>query len=443
MSVRPRDLEIIREVKEQRPYPPVLFLGSGFTQRYFNGPNWSDLLREIHARSKDPNDFSYLLQKCGNDLALVATALQPSVFEFAWREGREAFPEHLFQEGVDPNSFIKFMACQIVYERVSAAAGKRSNVVQAELDTLKSISPMAVITTNFDECLEEAYPGHQKIVGKDVYRHNIDSIGEIYKIHGSLSDPDTLVLTSEDYAVFEERRKYIAAKLITLFAENPVFIFGYSLGDQNVKKLICDIGEVIADGDGFIPNIVYVEWNPDRDAGAPQAEVFTISSGARPYTVRLVTTDTFEEIFQILAEPSPLGDIKPSLVKTFMTKVHKFVRSELPEKVVEFSYDDLQRVCDADQSLPKLLGFGLSVTPLSHPYILSEVGDKLGISGQKLRLRTIKKLKDEQGIDLQAKDNRYCVASKFGRKGRTSLYSQDFVDLARAMLKGEQYKVDL
>lgn len=443
MTARERDLEIIREVKESRPYPPVLFLGSGFTQRYFNGPNWIDLLREIHAASKHPNEFSYLLQKTGEDLPLLASMLSSHVFEYAWNEGRAKFPENMFEEGVSNSSFIKYLACKIVAERVNDSSWKRSNTVQSELDTLSSMSPMAVITTNFDECLESIFSNHQKIVGRDVYRHNIDNVGEIYKIHGSLSDFDTLVLTSEDYAEFEEKRKYVASKLITLFAENPVFIIGYSLNDSNVKKLICDIGEVISDSKGFIPNIVYIEWGPEKESTSSQPEVFTVSSGQRSYTVRLISTDTFEEIYRVLVEPSQFVDIKPSLVKAFMTKVHKFVRSELPERIVEFTYADLERVCDEGQSLPKLLGFGLAVSTLSHPYILAEVGAKLGLSGQKLRNKTIKKLCDEKGIDIQSTNNRYCVKEKTSRKGHVFRYSNDFVDLCRDLLAGKDVDVKL
>lgn len=54
----------------------------------------------------------------------------------------------------------------------------------------------------------------------------IQGIAEIYKIHGSVEVPESIVINEEDYVEFERKSTYLAAKLMTIFMEYPIIFMG-------------------------------------------------------------------------------------------------------------------------------------------------------------------------------------------------------------------------
>ncbi len=109
----------------------------------------------------------------------------------------------------------------------------------------KSLS--GVITTNYDSFLENTLDEYKAYVGQEeLIFSSIQGIAEIYKIHGSVENPDSIVINSTDYNVFDEKSPYLAAKLMTIFMEYPVVFLGYSLNDSNVQKIIKSIVDCLS-----------------------------------------------------------------------------------------------------------------------------------------------------------------------------------------------------
>lgn len=81
---------------------------------------------------------------------------------------------------------------------------------------------------------------------------NYTTYGEIMKIHGSSKEPESIIITNEDYVEFYKRKKYISAKLLTYFVEHPLFFIGYSINDENIKAILSDIDEIIAPNNALI-----------------------------------------------------------------------------------------------------------------------------------------------------------------------------------------------
>ncbi len=107
-----------------------------------------------------------------------------------------------------------------------------------------------IITTNYDECLEKIFCDFDVNIGQDnMLLANVNNAFEIYKIHGGISVPNSLVFTKKDYDYFSNKLKYLSAKLLTIFVEHPIIFLGYGMGDPNIQNLFQEISECLTQED--------------------------------------------------------------------------------------------------------------------------------------------------------------------------------------------------
>ena len=192
----------ITETLSSAQCQPILFVGSGFSRRYSNGPSWEALLSEL--ATKCPlidRDFTYYKQKFDGDLCKVGSLFADHYFEWAWSAaGKPHFPADLFLPGVPRDMYIK----HAVAERLGSLTLSASASLTAELAEVKAMGPHALITTNYDTLLEPMFPQYEVVIGQNVLRLSPLVVGEIFKIHGSISEPHSIVLIQEDYDIFEK-----------------------------------------------------------------------------------------------------------------------------------------------------------------------------------------------------------------------------------------------
>lgn len=122
----------------------------------------------------------------------------------------------------------------------------QDKILLEELDLCKKIVIDGIITTNYDNLLEKIFSDFKTYIGKEeLFFSSPQGVGEIYKIHGCQSKPNSLILTHEDYISFEKRNPYLAAKLLTIFTEHPIIFIGYSLTDENILKILNSIAQCL------------------------------------------------------------------------------------------------------------------------------------------------------------------------------------------------------
>lgn len=433
---------MIEGILEDFDVQPVLFIGAGIARRYIGAPDWEGALKiALDAVGSSKPAYSYFAQKYGDDKVKIGTAIADLVFEWAWGEGKEWFAPELF-EGTDPHVFMKAIVANHL-ERLAQEAGQLDDDFAAEVAALKSIRPHAIITTNYDSLLETIFEGYEPIVGRGVLRYDLNSFGEIFHIHGMSNDPRSLVLTTTDYANWHKQSRYFAAKLLTYFVEHPVFIFGYGLGDPNVRTLLQDIGRIAADDSGLVSNVAQIIWHPQLKGGPFQSEVvIDDEDDGRQYRLRVLNVTSLLGVFELLSARHELKQVNPALLRALAARLMKLTRKDIPGGTVEVDYATLERVAQDDEQLPRMLGLTFADTDnKTHPFTLSQVATKLGLKGWNALNPLIKRIADENGVDLRASDNRYHERIKTGEKSATRKWSHEAIELFRQMLAGQEYEL--
>lgn len=210
---------------------PVLFIGSGLSKRYYNTPDWKTLLEMVADKVAIKKDE---IKKWGS-YEKIATELEYHCF---------AAEKPEYGKGEDRRHPLRKIIKQIIEEKNVITEEKKH-----ELSQLANIVPTAIVTTNYDELLEHTFGElYDVCVGQDIIFSSRDNRSKtIYKIHGSISNPSSIVITQEDYEKFMASSKYLYAKLMTLFWENPIVFMGYSISDENVKNVLDTMLEVMTD----------------------------------------------------------------------------------------------------------------------------------------------------------------------------------------------------
>lgn len=425
---------------------PILFIGSGIPRRYIGTPSWSGLLKTIFGQlPAGPDAFEYNRQKFDDNMVEVGTVLAELTFEWAWKEGRSHFPPEYFSSKVSKDAFLKHLACQHISSITPQLADVADERLLKEIAAFAEIKPHAIITTNYDMFLEQVFDGYEPISGQTILRYNTNSFGEIFHIHGDVSNPTSIVLTKADYEEWTEKKKYVSAKLLTYFAEHPVFILGYGLGDANVKSILRDIGELVADEEGLIPNVYQVIWRQGPiEKHPPDQSVFAVDG--KEYRIHAIHTNDFKWVFEALKSQSALKSINPKLVRALAARTMKLVRHDIPSGAVEVNYETLEKVADEKDYLPTLLGITTVNNPnQSHPLTMTQLAHRLGLPNWQAVSKLIHKIKVEFSVDLRSSDNRYHCRIKTGTKesSMSRKWSHEAVMLLQKVKAGKEYEVQL
>lgn len=342
-----------------------LFIGSGFSRRYLGLEDWEGLLEKF-CKTKYP--FTYYKTSANGNLAKAAELLANDFHDEWWNN--DAYLENRNKY----STFTKDKTSALRIEISHYLKNLKKNIIEdysKELDALKNLNVDGIITTNWDTFLEQQFSDYKVYIGQqELLFSNPQEVGEIYKIHGCSSDPNSLVLTESDYKKFEERNAYLASKLITIFMEHPIIFIGYSLNDQNIRSLLTSIVKCI-DGnnlDKLRKNLIFI--NRQKDGGTDiltESEIY-IEQVSLPITQ--IKTNNFSLVYNSIHNMK--RKLPARILRHFKEQFYEFVYTSKPTKHILVSgIDDIKD----HKNIDFVVGVGVKQVFSEQGYSVIKVND--------------------------------------------------------------------
>ncbi|MBD8102487.1 SIR2 family protein [Plantibacter sp. CFBP 8775] len=295
---------------------PFLFVGSGLSRRYLATDDWMGLLRRFAEKTDYP--FERYRADASRDTGRMASAIAARFNSTWWESDDYVASRNKFPDPETGQSPLKIEVAKYLAQAVDSVP--QSGPLAEELELLKDAIVEGVITTNYDTLLEKLFPTFTVYAGQDeLLFNNSYGVGEIFKIHGSAKLPESIILTTEDFLRFNQRNKYLAAKLLTIFVEHPIVFLGYSLSDPNIQEILLNIAEVLtADNLSKLQNrLIFVQWSSEPQAGELIHTFHSVNGNAIP--IISVPVSSFEGVFRALRR------LKPRLPASVLRRVKEQV----------------------------------------------------------------------------------------------------------------------
>lgn len=327
---------------------PMLFIGSGISKRYIKDyPTWNELLISI-ASSIGVNKHQLLAmqQSITND---NPSADLCDIYKTVGSKLTELFRTKVESGELNLNSIFtddeiaEIEAKRIPFVKMLIAKSMKNYTllsgakVENELKEFKKIQETigAVITTNYDQFLEKEIFNNFVVYSDQTqyYMNDCSGIGEIYKIHGSVSSPQNIIFNKSDYENFDNNLKGIASRILSLAFDYPIVFMGYSLEDHNVQNILYTLIDCLSDTQlkDIAQNIIYVNWKPGEFRLKQTKK--TITSNGRSLTMTNIDTDNYYAIYKYLQRFTPTE--RPERVRKYKKMIRELiVKSNTGQKTI-------------------------------------------------------------------------------------------------------------
>ncbi|OQR00526.1 SIR2 family protein [Ligilactobacillus salivarius] len=451
---------------------PILFVGSGMSKRYLeDSPTWIDLLEEYWKKIEPDEPFYSKLHDIEKDIEnehsnylIYDTSFERNTRIASFIESKFSdlfFKQKILVDGLDLKkaSLEQLSPFKVDLANRFADLKRKNDLNEEEFNLFQKAVQKAkmVITTNYDTLIEESIKSNSKQNPK-IYIGNSgffdsNSIGwsEIYKIHGSCSDPSSIVINKEDYNKFDQNSVLISAKILSSMIQSPIIFLGYSLEDENVRKLLQDFSRELPKEDSrkSANRIFIVEYSP----GESELVETIQNDSLLNLTYTHIKTDNYSELFKKIISIDE--GVTPYEVRRFQDIIGQIIVSAGHKKALN-SYlispkniDELEHKIAINEPIVVALGNtkNIYVNPTDIDYLTDYINQKFELYPESA-LRFIAKAQSRaryplfyhyNSVDID-KTNLDSVEKKRIRD-RVKEYSQDFKILDSIRLKKKYVNV--
>lgn len=224
-----------------------------------------------------------------------------------------------------------------------------------------------IFTTNYDTLLEDSYAKNDVcVVRNDADCAYMNKPFTVVKVHGDFTDPDSVVITSDDYKQFFTANKNpIMWNLVkTEFATKNILFIGYSLEDNN----ILDIIQKVSDAQGNNQNEMFLiapGISPEKQEKLKELKVHYFDAVANVFLTQLIeelkehitedfknkyisgeTCTRFLKSYQILPTVqipvqgnNAIKNVESTTEKPLLHQIQMSVKAEIGEKLKNLDFE--------------------------------------------------------------------------------------------------------
>jgi len=357
-------MNFLDNIKEKNQFP-ILFIGSGITQRYFkNAPTWEQLLLKLwllvdeneESKEKFYQQCNLLRNQGLDDFAIhltIADRLEKSIndlFNHGQLTIENLDSEKAYKEKISPYR-------QVIANLFMDLEFRDGVDVEVKSFTKMLTKARFVITTNYDCFIENCFKNTKnkidiKVGSAGLFKRS-NSYGELYKIHGTATEANSICITNADYKENESKLALVNAKILSNLMEAPILFLGYSVTDENIRSLLKTYAQNLPfNPDVSAKRICVVEWKSEEEKLVEfrdHAEVLNMH-----YT--RIQTDNFLEIYNQISKIDQ--GYSPAEIAKYEHAFRRIVEVKGAQKglgTVLTTFEDLSRLSDSQISQKNLV----------------------------------------------------------------------------------------
>ncbi len=212
----------------------VPLVGAGVSrQASDNFPNWSGLLREMATNALTQRYVS------DSELSQINSIIEKNQFLMAAETLRSKYPL---------DEYYGFLQTRFRTPPTGPAQVH---------EALFRLNPPLILTTNFDTLLEDAYaskfrrnavvwiPSGAPEVANYLHTGTVPSPPGIFKLHGSIHERTSMILTEQDYRGLIYRQPGYRLVVSAIFVTKVVLMLGFSGDDPELRLLLEEMREAL------------------------------------------------------------------------------------------------------------------------------------------------------------------------------------------------------
>lgn len=273
-------MTVLEELIKNNEFP-IIFIGAGISKRYLeNYPSWLELLEKIWKEVEEKDFYSELniiskeietINEKERDFYTnieIATMLEEKIENKFNKKELEIEGLTLREKYFKKISPLKKYLANI-FSKYDIISEKKEEIVEFQ-NMLKKAR--IILTTNYDTFIEDTINEKdkkvlKKYIGQKGLFRSESRYCELYKIHGCVSDSNTIVITEKDYEQYNKNSILITSKIVSNLLHSPIIFLGYSLTDLNVRNILKNFAEALDSNERneFSKKIIIINWDENEE----------------------------------------------------------------------------------------------------------------------------------------------------------------------------------